>query len=57
MLMRMSASRRTVVKAKLVNWLAALVEVEDLRLAEPRQSFLEGRHAKTGIHGVRQSPG
>jgi hypothetical protein len=36
--------------------LAALIGVEDLRLAEARQSFLQGRDAKRGIHGVGQPP-
>src|SRR3546814_19412093 len=36
---------------------SALVGIEDFWLAEARQRFLQRRHAKAGIPGVRQSPG
>jgi len=37
--------------------LAALVEVEDLRMAEPRQGFLQRLDAERHVHGVRHPPG
>ncbi|KXN97837.1 hypothetical protein LS48_14620, partial [Aequorivita aquimaris] len=37
--------------------LAALVSVEDFRLAEPGKRLLQRRNTEPGVHGVRQSPG
>ena len=60
-LMRTSASRRTLVKAKLVNWLpwsvlesqTTTVGRQHLGLAEARQRFLQSSNAESGVHRVR----
>src|SRR6202048_390562 len=44
------------VKSSLVNWLAALVDIEDLGPAVVRECFLERLDTELGAEGVRQPP-
>ena len=50
--MAISSRSSTLVKARLVNW-AALIRVENLRLAEPRERFLQSRDAEVGFHMLK----
>lgn len=54
MLMRISASRGTMVRAREVN--CPPISVEDLGLAIAGQHLLQRGNAKAGVHRVRQSP-